>query len=670
MSTSRQRARALIQRPQHIEPVPALETIVTPTAGPEMRQLNIAQDAPDLRDRVYTPSLLSLRPSLLPEALWLAEAPSAIATDAAARHLRVACRNQGGGPTCAGHALAGLIDILRLGPDPAETVDPCSGRMLYELARQRDDRTSEGGVLSLRNVIKAFYHNGVCLRSARPDNEDAGSSAAWATQARQITLGAYYRLDGVLNDYHAALNEVGAIYASAHIHKGWTKPESNVGVIGRADDDGGGHAFVIVGYTDKGFLVLNSWGPDWGRYGGYPGIALWPYEDWAENLLDAWVLRLGVSTPNAFAYTIGPVGMATGLAGTPPRLAASAPCFTIANHYAHFDDGQHVATGNYPSSETHVDQACTAIANWSRGNREARRKVLVWCYGGTDGLTDIASFIASSKSFWLDQGIYPFNIVWCSDFVDNTSAVFEQLFETAYAKLGTTGTDLDLMIERTARGIGRAFWRDVKATAYYATASRPPFERATSDKHGAIACALTKLLRKGTDAGLEVHIVADGVGALLFGRYLQAHPATARQLASVTLIAPAVQRAEFKRLYAAVLKSADGGDAKLVHVIRPTEAFESRINMGLYGKSPLHLIANSFEDRTAGAAPVFIGMADGGSMPDRTGLVTLAADRNLPDQLTFQSLTRNSSVLAWIRAHVLGQCPGPRIPPLTLRTRP
>lgn len=79
--------------------------------------------------------------------------------------------------------------------------------------------------------------------------------------------------------------------------------------------DGGAHAFVIVGYNKTGFYVLNSWGRSWGgRFdddGRVPGIAHWSYKDWAESIMDAWILRLGVPTPEAFDYTVGPQTIAT-----------------------------------------------------------------------------------------------------------------------------------------------------------------------------------------------------------------------------------------------------------------------------------------------------------------------------------------------------------------------
>lgn len=77
------------------------------------------------------------------------------------------------------------------------------------------------------------------------------------------------------------------------VHNGWQRGFVRSGVIGKSIEILGGHAFAIIGYNGDGFWVQNSWGENWGE----GGTALWPYEDWLENGRDAWVLRLGVSTP-------------------------------------------------------------------------------------------------------------------------------------------------------------------------------------------------------------------------------------------------------------------------------------------------------------------------------------------------------------------------------------
>ncbi len=115
-----------------------------------------------------------------------------------------------------------------------------------------------------------------------------------AKEARETRLGTYLRLAPDISDYHAALNETGVIYASAQIHSNWETPKD--GRIEPAGKPAGGHAFAIVGYDDKGFWILSSWGPTWGQ----GGIAHWHYVDWAASVMDAWVLQLGVRAPEAF----------------------------------------------------------------------------------------------------------------------------------------------------------------------------------------------------------------------------------------------------------------------------------------------------------------------------------------------------------------------------------
>ena len=90
----------------------------------------------------------------------------------------------------------------------------------------------------------------------------------------------------------AAVYETGAIYVSAQVHAGWSVPANAqaMPVIAFSNKDPGGHAFAIVGYTPRGFIVQNSWGKTW----GFNGFAILPYEDWIQNGMDAWAAALGV----------------------------------------------------------------------------------------------------------------------------------------------------------------------------------------------------------------------------------------------------------------------------------------------------------------------------------------------------------------------------------------
>jgi hypothetical protein len=99
----------------------------------------------------------------------------------------------------------------------------------------------------------------------------------------------------------AALVECHAVVASASIHNGWmSDTAAKTGRIPfsetRREQILGGHAFALVGYTQQGFIVQNSWGAKWGgievQGHTFPGCALWTYEDFKANYHQGFVAAL------------------------------------------------------------------------------------------------------------------------------------------------------------------------------------------------------------------------------------------------------------------------------------------------------------------------------------------------------------------------------------------
>ena len=244
--------------------------------------LNAVPDEQDLRDYPYEPALVQLKRHILP--------PSTRTV-----------LNQGSEGACTGFGLAAVINHLLAERGEARAV---SARMLYEMAKKFDEWEGEGySGSSCRGAVRGWNNMGVCSDSLAPYHD---GQAGWqltigqAKDARVTTLGAYYRVNKRISHYHAALNEVGVLYASAYVHKGWQNSSIVDGTIPHQNDRLGGHAFAIVGYDDNGFYVQNSWGSAWGDR----GVALWLYEDWLENVGDAWALRLALSTPQI--WHLGP----------------------------------------------------------------------------------------------------------------------------------------------------------------------------------------------------------------------------------------------------------------------------------------------------------------------------------------------------------------------------
>ncbi|HET7715829.1 MAG TPA: C1 family peptidase [Bauldia sp.] len=594
------------------------------------RLATVKRDRPDLRDLTYFPSLRALPRRLDPPAPLIAALSDR-------RRARRIVRNQllsgeEGRSSCTAQALASVIDILRFGDGASD------GRALAEFRASAEMLYTEGrlieaaelgrsqpaeGLNSLRSAIKAYYHNGVCTeddwRRGKEARDEGGHAVVVAKAARNITLGAYYRVRPILNDFHTALNDVGAIFVAAEIHAGWDTEavKSNAGRINLAGAAGGvlgNHAFVIVGYDEDGFLVLNSWGPEWGGYRpdtasgrGWAGIGHWSYQDWAERLIDGWVLRLGVPTRNAFDYSLGEQGLGAFMAGG--IRSGSTPRYELVGHYVHLDDGAFVRTGHLPSDRASVE-ATVALLNDRRRSARTRKaggvekrvydKVLLWIAGGNERTRDAVTDAVVAKPFWVSQSIYPITVLWCSDFIEQTMVVLDRLFEAAQEKVGKPGADLDRRIEIETRGIGRAFWRDIKRSARRAASAgrrSPP-----GGMHETFA-ALMEL-----DPAIELHVVAEGAGAVLLAECFeasarddggpQAIAALMSRIATLTLLAPACTAKTLEEWLLPWSKMT--GRRILLLTLSP--ATSRRMITGLYGAPILELVQRSFEEEEPGDA--------------------------------------------------------------------
>ncbi len=569
------------------------------------RHQPVKADPTDLRDHFYRPALLRLDPELL---------PPAFIED-------FAVRDQGNTGHCTGYALAHLIDLHRHLSHEASSAqrakpDEVSASMLYYMGRRQElpehvgGVSLEDGVHSVRSVIKGFYHYGVCReRSWSSTGEgvaeplevaDLELTPERAKEAKGITLGAYYRIRPYLNDYHAALTEAQAILVSAEIHTGWhqdriSSPAS--GEIVPHEEWRGGHAFVIIGYTDRGFLVLNSWGSDWGRWNGLPGVALWTYEDWADRVLDAWVLRLGVPSPEAFAHSNRPTGISFDVG---PIQGPSSACHQLLGHYAHLDDGRHVERGSYASTRRSVEMTAERLAG--KGSTDDRQQIVLSIPGSLLDLKRAFAFEVARKPKLRSRGLYPYTLFWCNDVMETATAVLWRLFDEAIERVGLTSPNRDAMIEETCSGIGRAFWRDVRYGAEVAAAYGP---HVSSDGH---AAHLFDAFARIDQA--EIHLVVDGAGSILLSEYLrnltddrapervvEARERFFARVGSLNLIAPTIDFERFAADLGPLIRSVTSRGEDRFTLVLPGEELEQRLSVGVYEKSILDLVMRSFEGR-------------------------------------------------------------------------
>jgi len=536
------------------------------------RKLPVLPDMPDIRDRVYRPHMRALHPAIYPR-------------------IAFPVQNQEDDSSCTGFALAHVIDFLRfreIGPDNPPQV---SARMLYEMAKRNDEWSGsayEGS--SLRGAIKGFFRNGVCQEKTSPDKPgmtDWALTYEMAKEARETRLGAYYRLEPDISDYHAAINEVGAIYVSAQIHAHWDNPKD--GRIESGGKTSGGHAFAIVGYDSEGFWVLNSWGPEWGR----GGVAHWRYEDWSATVMDAWVLQLGVRAPTAFGATPGATpSSASGLifGGDPHRA-------DIVGHFINIDDGRLVTDGKYGSpNEAEMKETVKRLTTRESNNGKGYDHLVIYAHGGLNSLTDEARRIATWKrhDIFGRNRLYNFHLMWGSGFLDE---VFGKLSTSPVAgRVG--GKFFDFMFEAGfGKEVGAYAWRNMKQDARAAFDDIPGY--------GGGLAGLRPLLEGLDKAKIRptVHLVGHSAGSIVIGHMLSAwtqFKLNNVEIGSVHLMAPACTVEFFKKHFGASVSGKIKGGINLYNLTDPLELADkvSAGNFPLpsYSRSLLYLVSRAYED--------------------------------------------------------------------------
>ncbi|MCI0734820.1 MAG: hypothetical protein L0Y50_00840 [Beijerinckiaceae bacterium] len=574
-------------------------------------KLDILPDQPDIRDRVYRPHLRALHPGIYPK-------------------IAFAVRDQGNDASCTGFSLAHVVDFLlfrEIGPESPRRV---SARMLYEMAKLNDEWSGsayEGS--SIRGAIKGFFRNGVCSEataSDTPGTTDWALTYVMAKEARETRLGAYFRLEPDISDYHAALNEIGVIYASAQIHSKWDKPKD--GHIEPGGLPKGGHAFAIVGYDDEGFWILNSWGPNW----ALNGIARWLYGDWAATVMDAWVLQLGVRAPKAFGAVPRPTpSSATGLFGFGEPNRGD-----IIGHFINIDDGRLVTTGKYGSpNETEMKETVARIALLEANSGRGYDHLIIYAHGGLNSLAAEAERIATWKrnNIFGRNKLYNFHLMWGSGLIDE---IFGKLSGSPAA--GRAGGPISDWLFEAGLGqqAGSYAWRNMKQDAQVAFGGDDDYDGGFKGLTPLLA-GLDKLNLDKPAKRPKLHFVGHSAGAIVLGRFLSAlkrFKLRNLELGSIHLMAPACTVDFFKQHYGPYLEG-NGANALVdkVYLYNLTDKLELADTVSAnfplvpsYSRSLLYLVSRAYEnvpatplagmqkysDRMPSGAKIDIAFADPG----------------------------------------------------------
>ncbi|MGE3640115.1 MAG: C1 family peptidase [Pirellulales bacterium] len=561
------------------------------------RKFDAAPDRIDIRDWFYQPSLAPL-----PDRVVSCESVPQIL-------------NQGREGACTGFALAAVVNFQLNRRNLPGQVSP---RMLYEMARRYDEwpgEEYEGS--SARGAMIGWARHGVCQLTDWPIEKQGSQhfTPDIAAKAARVPGGAFYRvMHRQVRDMHAALAELGILYCTLMVHRGWGQPSGkavnleyvdsgnvrrrSLPVIERQGNADGGHAVAIVGYTYEGFIIQNSWGDGWGE-GGY---ALLPYEDFLLHAADLWAAQLGVPVAADLWVNQGAADTTAGM----QRASDAIPLEHIRPYVIDVgNNGLLSETGNYWTTEADVKSLFQNVIRDTTKNWEKRR-ILLYLHGGLNDEAAAARRIVAYRDVMLANEIYPLHIMWESGAFESLRGLVEDFFVEPDPRAGGVGDWLkktrdflveakDRTFELTVAKPGTALWDEMKQNAELASKRK--------DKKGAVqivareAAAAMKKLSDSEVKQWELHLVVHSAGAIFAAYALKHLLSVGIPFKSFQMFAPAITVELFKELVMPHVAAKKCPQPTMYILSDVGERDDNVGPSGAYGKSLLYLVSNAFERR-------------------------------------------------------------------------
>lgn len=535
------------------------------------RSFDALPDVVDFRDTLFVPTLVRVPPVSDMEAF---------------RKQALPVLDQGTEGACTGFALATVAHYLlrvRAGNPRAEEVSPW---MLYAMAKRYDEWPGEDySGSSARGAMKGWFKHGLCALDLwdRPI-PDPKRHDARSTDAQERPLGAYFRVNHRdLVAMHAAINEVGILFATANVHLGWREVTRGDKQIKYQPGTIGGHAFAIIGYDREGFWIQNSWGPRWGS----GGLIRLCYADWLANGMDVWVAALG-----APINLMQPQAVASMRSGAPRSYQSQVYADLRPHVITAKNDGLLDDKGTYGMTPDRLSLLLRQQLPATVGDWKLKRLVL-HAHGGLVSQDSALQTISSLIHPALQAEVYPLSFVWRSD-AWNT---IRNILQEAVRRRRDEGIldiakeflldRFDDMLEVVARQLGgKAMWDEMKENA----------TGATENANGA-AQLVADHLEWLTNKKLidELHLVGHSAGSIFLAPLAELLSGRGVPISSLTLWAPACTMELFNSTYKPLLDDGKIERFRLYTLDDATEQDDDCAN--IYRKSLLYLVSHAFEKK-------------------------------------------------------------------------
>lgn len=569
-------------------------TVAVKPKGPKF--LRVAKpDAFDDRDRPFRPNV-----SVTPKTVYYPGLE------------QLTIKHQGNTNACTGFALSSVVEYL-LRKSDREPLADISPFMLYSMARRYDEfpGSTEDSGSSLRGALKGWFKHGACAQRLFTGIEMPAATGSleedWWLNAVKRPLGAYFRIDTrSITDMHAAINEVGILYASAGCHPGWDEghevaatDERGIWII-PARGEGvlhPGHAFSIVGYTELGFLVQNSWGEQWGTR----GIAVLTYDDWLRNAMDCWVVQLGVVTREHVAISqsislrTDPKGKVALAAGKVLRNREIAPFIVnMGNNGLLSNSGAFRTT---PDDVRAIVDVHLAEARRKWGLEGQPLDVCVYMHGGLVDEENAAEAAAQWIPLLYENRIFPVFLMWETDFITTVMNVLADAVKNVPRTTGGLGEKLERWwnqrLERWLARPGTVIWSEMKQNAVAMSEPRP---NVPGDKQAGAVLLYQHFKNHVESKDVRLHLVGHSAGSIVASYFVDQLVRAGGEVESVSLMAPAVTVATFEKLVKPHLENGRIRRYQQFHLSEQAEQDDP--TCAPYRRSLLYLVSESFEGGT------------------------------------------------------------------------
>ena len=563
------------------------------SGAPAFLKRSAVPDRLDLRDRLYQPPV-----AVVPN---LAFNPKT----------NIPVLDQRQTNACTGFALASVVYHLQQ-TAKRKQMDWCvSPYMLYSMARRYDEFPGAPDVdtgSSLRGAMKGWYKHGACAdrlwtSEHMPTDQVTKCSDDWWLDAVRRPLGAYYRINtGSITDMHVALNEIGILYASAVCHSGWDDGFSKKSQIKnghwaiphrKANMNDGGHAFAIVGYNQVGFIVHNSWGPDWGT----KGCAVLLYEDWLDNAMDCWVAQLGVVTELHLTIAQSPtLRLNSGkvqLAGESSLRRREISPFIIDME----NNGRLSNTGDFRTQDSDIEALVThhlgmARTAWGLGKKDPV-DIAIYAHGGLTSEDDAGETAAKWIPALYEEKVFPIFLMWETDLWSTLTGRFEDILKGAPRPTGGLFDGVNSWwnerLEKLLARPGTAIWSEMKQNA-----------DAISNSAESGGMKLYRACQRSpyfTDLSkVRLHLVGHSAGSILHSHVVDRLGRQGWTFESVNFLAPAVRVDLFEETVVPAIKSGKVKRFNQLHLSDDMELKDPTCKPIFgYSRSLLYLVSRSLE---------------------------------------------------------------------------